>query len=260
MNTNEIDFLKSFLSELEIQFGDLQTKLLLVEFSDSRYMPGPGQRLLAEDYDVYLIVPRLIRKCIYHAKAFASKLKSVIENDIPPIFNEPALDAGAASAVNVDEAIYFEFDSFAQDVKTILENNVENKVRKALHPDFKLEFRALWKTLRKEFGPTFLDVIRNEVSHIEFWGSSLAQTVNVVKTNGKLSLIFPSNFYVDEEKTDIAHLFVETFRAFIRISEDILVIMSRSQHRKFDQQTDIEIDFRGVKVLIPGLTIIERHR
>jgi hypothetical protein len=257
MNYNELDFLISFLSESEEKIERLKTKLTLVEFSDSRYRPGPGQRTLAEEDEVYMIVPRLFRKCLYHAILFLTKLRHVIEYDVPPIINEASLDIGAASAVGVDEGIYFDFDSFVLDLRAVLENHIEIKILKVLHLDLKKGFRDYWKETRKKYGAPFLDVIRNEISHIEFWGSSLAQTVNVTKSNGKLNLIFPSNFWINDEKTDIAHLFVVAFNAFLEISERILVFLSQSRHLKFDQKEELEIYFNGFKVMIPSLVIIK---
>lgn len=252
MNNNDLEFIRSFLVSAEVKLKLISEKAILVATADSLYRKGPGQWLVPKEDLIYILFPRLLRKAIYHAGLFVLKMGQMVNNDVNLIIHDPSLELGAASSMPIDETIYFDFDSFVLDIKRAFETNINTKVLEALHLEIRPEFRKYSEEIRLGFISKFVKIMRDEEIHSNNFGISMAQTVNAVKIEGKIHLIFPSYF-----EDDVIHLFVESFNGFYEAAERYLVFLMQSKHKTNNQELPMKVPFQGKIFEVPSLIVSE---
>ncbi len=204
------------LKDDEQRIKDIKAKIIFVQNSISFYPNIPNEYELNDADEMILIFERYALRALYFAEEFIQSINDVMNikiNSRPQNENY---------ATNVDNKIYYMFDAFIVFSKSIMEGNIIKRSKK-LNPLSKEYFDKIVLYYNNIFIKKELNIIRDEIIHLNKWGTSLG-SIAYFNCNHELTGIMSNYINKSGQKIDLIMLYSNILNKMINVIDEIMGI------------------------------------
>lgn len=173
------------------------------------YPNTPKQFDIDEVQKMKLNFSRHSKRTMYYAVNFLEKYTEAVRGLIPEV-------SIGRRMVPISDDVFFDFDAFVFSAKSIVEGNILRGAKR-LHPDVRTPFMTFSKEKFKDFIQTRLRPIRDEVVHLNNFGTAIGSFVHI---NEDHKFFFHTEYSPD---VDLIGLFAD----ILANMSDIIVTISR---------------------------------
>lgn len=247
---------------LAININKAKISALSHLFSFCPNFPKAEYRLTETDMTIHTFTRHLLR-VYYHSTNFI--------NFISKIHTEILKQHRPASALNnqssnlsekenssesfgtmVSDDIFFEFDAFIYSSKSIFEGKMHKRLKNIFKTDAS-EYNELSERIFSSTIRPVLMFIRNEVVHLNRFGTSFGSMAHVEKTDNGWKISLPSNYSMNGKQADLIELFLLIFDNINRFVGEIITMLSETIYAEFGMpEKEINFNCGNVSVKIPS--------
>lgn len=242
--------------ETEKKIQEMKSAVFFLQnaFINCPKFPKDGYILSNAEILIFMFSRYTLRMLCY-AEKFLSSINKVKSNFRFPDTKDNTI------MTPVDDAIYFHFDAFIFSCKSICERNMIDRAQ-GLHPKVKPLFEKKAKELYDNFIKPILQDIRDEVVHLNYFGSSTGSIAEVTKTDTDIDMKFKTAFYLLHGKDiELIDTFNMIFQNMEKLFIDISGLLLLHLFYKFGlPEKNITVNATGIPVdysyfKIPGIHI-----
>jgi len=165
----------------------------------------PSELALTEAEKLINVFCRNSLRTLYYAKNFLTNLLNLQCVQLKPAA------IGETIGVPVQDDIFFDFDAFVFSAKSIFSQDILKKSQ-TLHKDAAVPFRRLALEAKRNFIDPILNNVRNEVVHLNVYGSSIGSFVRLTNLGDRWAVRILTTFYTaDGKEIDLIDLFLRIF-------------------------------------------------
>ena len=188
------------------------------EFVKTVYINGRQEGEVDELFKFYMNFTRYSERCLYFAENVLKKM-----GEIEAMQKQNAISPGENYLTGVESDVWFEFDAFVISAKSIFEGNII-KWSKNLETECNARLDEIAKEYKKSFIDPFLVKIRDEVIHINNYGSALGSLADF-DSQGKLISLRSGFYTIDNKNMDLIELYFAILDTICKLIDKTYRIM-----------------------------------
>lgn len=212
-------------------------------------------RQVTEIEMVVSLVERQLSKASYHLQRFVSVATefqhAVISRQVAS--KEPSTVPFVTPAPN---AIFFEFDAFILATRGILEEKINRRLSANLRHHRIRDYREISKTVVDRLLAPLLRLIRNEISHLNRFGTSIGSVARFDYTTDKWSVRFPCSYSINGKRAELGYIVEYTLVNLCHFLSALLPLLRDELLATFGPVSEVRFHVGQWVVLLPTLEVV----
>lgn len=209
----EKNIISDVTTEITKKINNTNAKLDFVQIHMTFCPNYPKDRTLNDVDNAISNICRYSKRTLYYAQNFNNNL-NLICNDL----SNRVTKQDTTISTNIKDDIFFDFDAFIFSFKSITEETIGIK-SKGLDNCSKKEFKKISKFYLEDFIKPYLIPVRNEVVHLNNYGTSFG-SIACINQDNRLSI--KCNYKLNDKKIDLIELFIFFFNNILKIIDSLL--------------------------------------
>lgn len=208
------------------------------------------------------VLGRQISKTLYHARQFVSIATKFLGAQLARIVeaNDSIGESAASFGTLAPDSVYFEFDAFVLAARGILEKNIYKRINANMGQPRTAAFQKAATAVRTRLLSPLLKLIRDEISHLNNFGTSIGSVANFAYAAGVWSVRFPCEYSIDAKRSELGYIveyILENLCVFLRA---LVPLLRDELYESFGPAPPLAVHVGSWVVSLPSLEVNAVHR